>query len=246
MATSFGALCTDFYINLKLALKMDLPSDRETVLHMFDRVRAEMPQLERFKRFSDELALESPRSEGEYQWLALRRQSIRCGHVNPETMDAGFALQELALKLAPFYLAISPLDIDYLELMFGFDMECKANHHELINEALMEHTAMSRLLEVEGARPMDVQPVVGFVLPDRTQVFFEVKPRTSVGQVRAGRFRTEPISVVLTVRRGGPVDKVERLNVWLEELRDQAERLAHDKLVPELVAPISRAILGSV
>ena len=37
MATSFGALCTDFYINQKVGLKMDLPADRETILHLFDR-----------------------------------------------------------------------------------------------------------------------------------------------------------------------------------------------------------------
>ena len=51
MATSYGALCTDFYINQKLALKMDLPSDRETILHFFDLVRREMPSMHRFRRY---------------------------------------------------------------------------------------------------------------------------------------------------------------------------------------------------
>ena len=37
--TTFVALCSDFYVNQKLALKMDLPSERETILHFFDRVR---------------------------------------------------------------------------------------------------------------------------------------------------------------------------------------------------------------
>ena len=36
MATSYGALCDDFYVNQKLTLRMDMPSDRETVLHLFE------------------------------------------------------------------------------------------------------------------------------------------------------------------------------------------------------------------
>ena len=39
MTTSYGALCSDFYINQKFALKMDLPTARETVLDLFDRIR---------------------------------------------------------------------------------------------------------------------------------------------------------------------------------------------------------------
>ena len=51
MATSYGALCTDFYVNQKLALKMDLPSDRETILHLFDRVKKTVPNMNRFHRY---------------------------------------------------------------------------------------------------------------------------------------------------------------------------------------------------
>jgi len=49
--TGLGALCTDFYINQKLSLKMDLPSARETVLDMFDRVRKELPNMDRLRRY---------------------------------------------------------------------------------------------------------------------------------------------------------------------------------------------------
>ncbi len=79
MATSYGALCSDFYINQKLALKMDLPSDRETVLHLYDRVRKAIPQLERFHRYGGELVLESSRRDEDYQWLTLRKNSVRTG-----------------------------------------------------------------------------------------------------------------------------------------------------------------------
>ena len=61
--TSLGALCTDFYVNQKLALKLDLPSARETVLDMFDRIRKELPNMDRFRRYDGELALESAEAE---------------------------------------------------------------------------------------------------------------------------------------------------------------------------------------
>ena len=39
MSDSYGALASDFYVNQRLNLKMDLPTERETVLNMFDRAR---------------------------------------------------------------------------------------------------------------------------------------------------------------------------------------------------------------
>jgi len=248
MTTSFGALCTDFFINQKLAVKMELPGDRETVMHMFDRVRAEMPAMSRFKRFADELALESPRREGEYQWLALRAQSVRSGHVNPRSMPDGYRLHRLIAETCPFFLTISPLDVDHLELTFGFDLECKANHHQIVREALLGDSGLAALVDLPGARPLDVQPVIGVALDTASDLhaFFEVKTRTSLAQVRADRYRTEPISIFLTVRKNGPIQKIDELPGILDELIGQCEQLATGCVIPQLVHPISRAILGSV
>ena len=45
MATSFGALSTDFHVSHKLNLRMDLPDDRETLLHLFDQTRKVVPAM---------------------------------------------------------------------------------------------------------------------------------------------------------------------------------------------------------
>ncbi len=242
------SFCDDFYVNQKLTLKMDLPADRDTVLHLFDRVRGDLPHMSKFKRYSDELALESARQEGEYQWLALRRQSIRTGHVNPQTMDAGCRLHRLLLELTPFYLSISPLDVESLELMFGFDLDCKANQHQIVYEALLEDTPLGKLAAIPGARPLDVQPMIGGYIEgdDPLQVFFEIKTRTTPGQVKANRYRTEPISIFMTLRRPGPVTKVDELPAWMDGMRRRLEALAMDKAVPDLIQPIRSAIQGIV
>ncbi len=247
MATSFGALCTDFYVNQKIAVKMDLPSERETVLHLFDRVRADQPLMSKFRRYPDELSLESSRRDGGYRWLALQQNTIRTGHVNPEQLEEAYALHRLLLRLAPYHLGVSPLDLDYQELMFGFDLETKANQHQIVYDALFSRTPMAALYDQPGVRPLDVQPVFGMTLNEQAnlQAFFEVKAATSNGQVRSDRYRTEPLMILLTVRRLGPIQQPEDLLTHFETLREHAERLATERLVPDLLMPI-RAAVGIV
>lgn len=247
MATSFGALCNDFYVNAKLALKMDLPSDRETILHLFDRVRKTIPSMDRFRRYEGELVLESSRKEPEYRWCALRRTSVRTGHVNPDTMNEAYEFHRLVLETAPFHLTISPLDVDYLEVLFGFDLECKANQDEVVFEALYNQSPLANLSRMRGATFLDMQPIFGFQLDAKgqTQAFFEVKTRTKNRKGGAGRYRDEPLGIFLTLRRFGPVRDVEELRPMFDELTVKAEKLAMERLVPDLLQPIARQITSS-
>jgi len=248
MATSFGALCTDFYVNQKLALKMDLPEDRETVLHLFDRVRKAYPTMERFRRYDGELALESSRQSGDYQWLAMRRTSIRTGCVNPPTMDEAYALHRLILEVAPYHLTISPLDVDYVELLFGFDLECKANHDEIVYDALIAGSPMADLFNVPDAKIMEVQPVFSLSLNEQSDLHasFEVKTRTKTRRGRMSRrYRQEPINIFLTLRKYGPIQEIHDLKEIFELLAQQAEVLASERVVPNLLNPIARQITSS-
>lgn len=247
MATSFGALCTDFYVNQELALKMDMPSDRETLLHLFDRIRADFPAMEKLRRYPEELSLESRRDDGKYSWMALRRTGIRSGHVNPESLEQAYALHKCILGVAPYHLTISPLDVDYLELLFGFDLECPENHHEIVYEALIADTPLARLMDDREGVPCDVQPAYGMLVGENldVQATFEVKCQTTASQIRRGQYRPEPISIYMSLRKRGPIRKPEDLLTIFEELRQHAERLANEKVVPELLIPISRAITPS-
>ncbi len=250
MATSYGALCTDFYVNQKLALKLDLPSDRETILHLFDQIRKSQPSMDRFRRYEGELALESSRRDGEYRWLALRRSSIRTGHVNPQSLEEAYALHKLILEVAPYHLTISPLDVDYIELLFGFDLECKANHDQVVFDALMSQSPMANLMQAPGnpeAGVLDVQPVFGVSLSRSgdLQAYYEVKTRTKTRRGADRRYRSEPISIFLTVRKYGPVRDLDELVQTFETLRTQCETLATERLVPDLLTPISRQITSS-
>lgn len=247
MTTSFGALCNDFYINQKLALKLDLPSDRETLLHLFDRVRKSLPGMNRLRRYQAELALESPQSEAEYMWLALRRNSIRSGHVNPTSMDKAYELHDLILELSPYHLTLSPLDVDYLELMLGFDLECAANHDEVVHEALFANSPLAGLLHVKGGRISDVQPVLGMTMGEDEQVHctFDVRTRPEPKRGKGKRYRNAPISILVSLRRYGPVDELDQLRPMMRSLAQTAELLAAEKLIPHLLNPIAKQIASS-
>ncbi len=244
MATSFGALCNTFYINQKMALKMDLPHDRETILHLFDSIRKGMPEMDRFRRYRGELALESSRKHPGYRWLALRQNSIRTGYANPPSMADGYALHRLILQTAPYHLSISPLDVDYMELLFGFDLESEANHDEIIANALYSHGPLAELVRLPDARLTDLQPVLGFVLSNEgdLQCHVEVKTRRRGRRGNAKRYRTDPLSIFLTLRKYGPFDKVEDLPEALDKLAARAEAIAVDRVVPHLLTPIARHI----
>jgi hypothetical protein len=247
MSTSFGALCTDFYVNQKIATRMDLPTERETVLHLLDRVRASQPSMTRFRKYPDELSLESGRQEGAYRWLSMHPNAIRTGHVNPETLDEAYSLHRLMLEIAPYHLTISPLDIEYIDLLFGFDLEAKANQHKIVYDALFADSPFANLMAGPETQPVDVQPIFGVNLNEQSdlQAFFEVKTSTTASQVRNDQYRVEPISVYMTIRRLGSVSKIEQLPEIFETMRQHAERLATDQLVPTLVNPIRSEITST-
>jgi hypothetical protein len=241
---SLSALCTDFYINQKLALKMDVPTGRESVLDMFDRVRKDVPTMDRFRRYDGELALESAEDESHYCWMALRRTSIRSGWVNPESLEQAYKLHRLILEISPFFLSISALDVEYIELVFGFDLRAPVNRNEVVFEALVEGSPLAGLVDLEQESVLEAQPLVGFSLSPSCdhQAFVEVKTRVSAQEVAQGRFEDQPISVYLTVRRYASMGSITELASTFGALAGHAERLAEDRVIPYVIQPIRDAL----
>jgi len=243
---SYGALCTDFYINQKVALKLDLPTARETVLDMFDRIRRELPHMERFRRYDGELALESLEENRTYSWVALRKTTVRSGWVNPETLDEAYRLHRLILETAPYFLSISPLDIDHLELVFGFDFEAETNRDAVVFRALLADSPLAALVDQDNETVIEAQPFLGIALDTggETQAFVEVKTRTKREAAIGGQHGGEPISVYLTVRRVGGLRTVEEFLATFADLAHQAETLAEQRVIPHVVAPIHAALMS--
>jgi hypothetical protein len=240
--STFTAFCSDFYVNQKLALKLDLPERRETVLDLFDRVRRAFPRLSTFQRYDGEVALESDSSEREWQWVALRQTTIRSGHVNPATLADSYNFHKALLEVAPYFLSISPLDVDMLEVVFGFDFETEHDRDEVVFDALLEGTRLAGLVDRDTERIADAQPSLAMSLGGRgeLQAAFEVRtrPRVPVAGERGG----DPISVFLTVRRFGPLASLDELKSAFGAVVGHAEILAENRVIPHVVVPIHEAL----
>ena len=244
--TEYGAVCTDFYINQKLSVKLDLPPSREAVSDMFERVRKEHPSLDRLRRMDEELSLESKEDNGKYRWIALRRTTLRSGVVNPEELNDAYALHQLVLELCPYYLSVRPIDIDFVELMFGFDLHAPTNRNEIVMEALFGGTPFSKLVSNQEEETIDLQPFLGFDLGQipSMQAFVEIKTRTTDSEISSRRWSEDPISVYMTVRRLGPLRPDENLGDVFGALAGYSEKLSEDRVLPYVVHPIYKVING--
>ena len=237
----FDQICRDFCVNQKLALKMDLPAAREPVLDLFGRLRKDLPRLSSLQRYPDgEVALESGEDERDFLWVAMRQVSLKSGWVNPETLDDAYRMHRTVLEVAPYFLSISPLDVDHLELVYAFDFECDGNRDEAVLEALLGGSPLGDFADASTDTVLDAQPFIALALADAPDmhVYVEVRTRLPRGETAVTREGTDPLSVMLTVRRTGPVRSLADLPTHLAALSGHGERLVEQRLIPRVLMPL--------
>lgn len=245
MTNPYAPFCEDFYVNMRLGSQLTFPHNRETVLHLFERVQKAYPAMMRFrKNDSGEFNLEEDRTSHSYRWVSLESKRLSSGHVNPANFEESLAVHKLLLDLAPSHLGISPLEIDYLDVLFGFDLGFGGNHDEVIAESLFENSPLTCLSEESGAKAVDFQPTVTVSLSDdcRLQARIDVVTRTNSYQVRTGDYADDVISVYLIVRRYWGDRPKESFDNMFRQLAEKADQLCMAYVVPRILRPISAAI----
>ena len=245
MSNPYSAFCEDFYVNTRLGSQLGLPHHRETLLHFFERIQKEIPSMTRFRKNDNgEYNLEEDRGSQSYRWVSLEAKRLSAGHVNPTDIESAMKLHEFLLELAPYDLGISPVEIDYLDVLFGFDLSFSGNHDEVIAESLLADSPLACIADEAGARPVDFQPTVTVALSDdcRLQARIDIVTRTNSYQVRTGDYSDDVISVYLILRRywgDRPKQPMEKLAV---EMSQRADELCGKYIVPRILRPISNAI----
>jgi len=246
MSTSYEALCDEFYVNCHLTTELEMPSGRDTLLTFFERVRKRFPELRRFGRREDgDLILEEDKtSEGGYGWVSLDARRMASGAIRPPTLETAFARNRFLLEIAPSYLSLSPLDTDYLEVLFGFDFNFTGNHDEVIAEALCSGSALGQLLDEPGAIPVDFEPTVVVALdPEcRIQARLSVVTRTTADQVRSGDYRNDCISVFFGVRRYWSTETEDTFADAFDRQCRTCEDMVNRTVIPKILQPIQQAI----
>jgi len=245
MYAPFASVCDDFYVNMRLATQLSLPHNRETVLHFFERVQRQFPEMSRFRKYDNgDLSIEENRDNDSYRWVTLESRRLCAGHVNPESLDESLKLHGLLLQQAPYELGLSPVEVDYLDILFGFDLSFRGNHDEIISESLLGESPLNCLMEEQGAKAVDIQPSITVALSEdcRLQGRIDVVTRTNSYQVRTGDYSNDVISVYLILRRywgDRPKDPMEKL---LADMAQRGEELCLNHLIPKVLKPISNVI----
>lgn len=235
----------EFFVNVNLNTEMELPNNRDTVLHFFEQIKKGFPDLRNFyTRENGDLVLEGDKEKEYYRWVAIEPHRLGSGHVNPESLEDSYRQHELVLDLAPPLLTISLLDCEALDVMFGFDFTYEGNHDEVVAEALGVGDSFDGLLGTPRARVINYEPSLTLALDEscRLQCRISIETRTNAYQVRTGEFGDDQISVYFTVRQywGTGPD-----STFLESFRRQreiGEELLQHSVIPKIVRPLAQVI----
>ena len=237
----FGQFCDDFYVNMNLSTEMDLPQNRETVLHFFEQVQKRYPTMRNFyTREKGDFVLEEDKDCGHYRWTTLEMRRVCSGHVNPESIEEAVDQHQFILELAPYMLSVSQLDCEALDLLFGFDFTYRGNHNELVAEALGFSPALERLSEVPGATMVQYEPAVTFALDDecRTQCRISVETRTTPYHIRTRDFPEEQISVYVTARQYGSLGANNTFSDAVMQLKNNCRDIVDQYVVENIPAAV--------
>ena len=246
MPTSFGSLCDDFYINMNLNTELELPTERDTILHFFERIQRQFPTMNTFyQRDTGEFCLDEDREAGSYRWVTVEADRVCSGYVNPDTIEAADEQHLLILELVPFALGISNLDIDSLDVMFGMDFDYQGNHDEILAEALFRDSPFATFLDLPNARAMGFDPAILVSLAEdcRLQARISFESRTGAYQMRTGKFKEDDqLSLYLSLRQyPDPSRQFSSADAYNQQ-RDHCIELMTDNVIPHFVEPIVSVI----
>lgn len=241
----YASYCDDFYVNMNLSTEMELPQNRETVLHYFEQVQKKYPTMRNFyQREKGDFVLEEDKDRGQYRWTTIEPRRLCSGQVNPDHVDEAIGQHRVVLELAPYMLSVSPLDCEALDVLFGFDFTYRGNHNQLVAEALGLSPAVERLAEYPGATVVSYEPSVTIALDEdcRVQCRLSVETRTTPYHIRTGEYPEEQLSVYLTARQYGSLGSDTTFVDSLDRLSQLCHDLVDSHVIEHVLQPLARAI----
>ncbi len=241
----YASLADDFYVNMNLSTEMELPANRETVLHFFEQVQKTYPTMRNFySRERGDFVLEEDKERGCYRWCTLEPRRICSGQVNPENIEDAMQQHKLVLDLAPYALSLSPMDCEALDLLYGFDFLYRGNHNQLLAEALGVGSAFERMIELPGSTIINYEPTLTIALDEecRLQCRLSVEARTNAYQIRMGEYPEEQLSVYVTARQYGSLSPSTTFVQTLDKLSQVCQEMLENHVIEQILQPLQRTI----
>lgn len=243
----YGSLSDDFYLYTYLGTELDLPTQRDTVLHFFGQVSKQFPTMSHFAtREANEFVLEEDKEAGSYRWVTMEPRRLGSGYFNPPDLDDCHKQHELVLDMAPHTLSVNHLDCETLDVMFGFDLNYRGNHDEVVGQAFGGEGRFESLINMQGAKLVDFEPTFTLALDEecRRQARLGIITRTTSFNVRTGQYGEDPITVYLTVRQywGGASTSDQTFVSSYRSQVEQAMEILDRHVLPNVVTPLAEAI----
>jgi len=245
MSISYNSFCDDFYVDMYINTRFDLPTDRDILLTFFERITKQFPLMTSLLRDNNGYSLEENEDCGYNRWTSVDVDRVGAGIVNPESFNQALELPKLVIDLVPYILGVRSLDVDYIDLTFGMDFDYAGNHNEIIAEALFAGSAFGNIFDSQGAVVLSLSPAVVIALDDdcSTRIRLTVDSRTDESEVRSRKFEQDkPISLYLTARQYPPSGKEFDPKIAFNRLCQVAIDFMDEKVVPNFVMPLTSAI----
>jgi hypothetical protein len=244
----FSNAADDFFVNVNLQTNLALPTNRETLLQFYEAIQREFPSMTLlYQRESGESVLEANREQGQYLWMEMHNNRLTAGNFNPQAGDDIYKLHHWLLEHSVYFLGISGLDVELMDIMFGFNLDYTGNRDQIVAESLMGDSALGALFAETTTGCLECEPSMVIALDDNCylQARVSLETRSSDYQVRTGRYEQEPISVYLTVRRMPTPGAIMNMSDSLTEQAEICEDLSRRILIPKFVHPLAVAIASS-
>lgn len=245
MSTSFSDFSDDFFLNFDLHTSLQLPRERETVLHFCETIQKRFPDLSDFyQRDSGSHTLEGDRRSGVYRWMEIDARRLSGGAFNPENIEDAYKMHSWILDRSRYFLGISHLDVESLDLVYGFNLDYIGNRDAIICNALLSGAPLGALIEETDATVLSFEPslVIASDPECSLQARLAIETRSNSDEVRTGSYEKEPISVYFTIRaHPQPKERFDLVASLLKQ-RELGEDLLARVIIPQIVCPIASAI----
>lgn len=245
MSYDFLNAADDVFVNLNLQTTLALPDSRESILHFCEAVQKEFREMTAFyQRETGEYVLEGNREAGRYPWLEIQGRRLAAGYFNPQDIGQAYHLHQWLLERSVYYLGVSGIDVECLDVLFGYNLDYRGNRDAIVHEALLSGAPLA-LLHAETEGPcVECEPslVVALDADCHLQGRLSVETRSNSYQIRTGQYEDEPISVYFTVRRYPVPGKLMDFSRDFQAQCEMCEDLSRRVIIPHVVRPIAAAI----
>jgi hypothetical protein len=244
----FSNAADEFFVNMNLQTSLALPTNRETLLQFYEAIQREFPSMTLLhQRESGESILEASREQDSYLWMELHNNRLTSGNFNPKDDASAYRLHHWLLEHSVYFLGIGGLDIELMELMFGFNLDYKGNRDEIVAQTLMGDSALGALAAETSTGCLECEPSMVIALDEGCylQARVSLETRSNNYQVRTGRYEEDPISVCLTVSRIPTPGKIMNIAESLTRQSEICEDLCRRVVIPKIIHPLAVAIASS-